>query len=138
VADRLTLGITGLKEINKALRQIDSDAPKGMRVALNGCADFLIDKVRPQIPKKTGAAARSLKARSTRTSVRIAVGGTSAPYYPWLDFGGKVGKNDSVVRPFFTEGRYIYPTFRTSKEEFTKIMDGAVMAVVVGAGLDVT
>jgi hypothetical protein len=137
MADRATVTVDGLKQFNRALRKLDADLPKGLRLALNGCSDFLIAKTVPQIPKRSGAAARSLKARSTRTSVRIGVGGRAAPYYPWLDFGGKTGRHKSVVRPFFTEGRYLYPTLRRNRSEFAKILEGALVDVARGAGLDV-
>lgn len=134
---KAVIQVAGLKEFQRGLRKLDADLPKALRVALNGCSDFLISKTTPLIPKRSGAAARSLKARSTRTQVRIAVGGRSAPYYPWLDFGGRTGKGGSVVRPFYTEGRYLYPTLRKNRDDFTKIMTGAIVAIADGAGIDV-
>lgn len=138
MADKTVLEVAGLKEFQKGLRRLDADLPKALRVALNGCSDFLIAKTVPLIPKRSGAAARSLKARSTRTAVRIAVGGKSAPYYPWLDFGGQVGRAGSVPRPFYKEGRYLYPTLRKNRDEFTKIMQGSLVTIAHDAGLDVT
>jgi hypothetical protein len=69
--------------------------------------------------------------------VRVGIGGRRAPYYPWLDFGGKTGPKRSVERPFYKEGRYLYPTLRDHREKFTEIMQGAVVAIATGAGLDV-
>ncbi len=129
--------ITGLSQMSRALKKVNADAPKGLRLALNGIADFFIGKVTPLIPRRTGAAAKSLKARSTRTSARIAAGGNKARYYPWLDFGGRVGKNRSVERPFYSEGRYIDPTLRRERPEIEKRLGAALVAVVEGAGLDV-
>src|ERR1051325_10474720 len=102
---RMTVSVSGLKEMNRALREVDKGAPKMTKDALHGCADFLIGKAQPLIPTRTGRAKRSLKKRSSRTEVRIAVGGRAAPYYPWLDFGGRTGINGSVARPFYKEGR---------------------------------
>lgn len=132
-----TLRISGLKEFRGALKQLDKGLPKGLRVAFNGSADFLIGKVRPQIPKLTGRAARSVKARSSQTEVRVAVGGRQAPWYPWLDFGGRTGRKRSVDRPFIKEGRYLYPTFHKYRAEFTKITEGALVSLAEDAGLDV-
>lgn len=129
--------VEGLKQFTKSLRAMDRELPKGVRIALNQCSDFLIDKARPLIPRRTGAAQASLKARSSQTAVRIAAGGRKAPYYPWLDYGGKVGRDDSVVRPFFKEGRYLYPTLRKNRDQFTKIMQKALVGVAESAGLDV-
>lgn len=137
MAEQVKVIVEGLAEFNRGLRKLNSDLPKGLRIALNGCSDFLIAKTVPLIPRRSGAAARSLKARSTRTSVRIAVGGKRAPYYPWLDFGGKTGRRKSVERKFYKEGRYLYPTLRKNRDEFTKIMESALIGVARGAGLDV-
>jgi hypothetical protein len=137
MGDRAPLAVKGLKEFTRSLKQVDAALPKGVRVALNGCSDFLIGKARPLIPTRTGAAARSLKARSSQSAVRIAMGGRAAPYMPWLDFGGRVGRGKSVARPFLTEGRYLYPTLRNNRDEFAKIMEKALVGVAEAAGLDV-
>lgn len=129
--------VTGLKEFQKSLRKMDKDLPKGLRLAQNEAATFLINRVQPTIPRKTGAAAASMKARSTQRSTRIAVGGKKAPYYPWLDFGGRTGPNKSVERPFYKEGRYLYPMFRKSRDEFQDILQKSLVAVAEGAGVEI-
>ena len=129
--------VTGLAEFNRGLRKLDSEAPKQLRLALNEAAELLITRVRPQIPKRTGTAAGSLKTKSTRTSARIAVGGRKAPYYPWLDFGGKTGPGKSVERKFYTEGRYIYPTLAKVGPEIAEKLGSTIRAVARDAGLDV-
>lgn len=135
---RTTVSVDGLKQFTRSLKDLDAALPKQVRVALNASADFLIGRAQPKIPTRSGAARASLRARSSRTAVRIAVGGRRAPYYPWLDFGGRVGPDDSVARPFLTEGRYLYPTLRQDREKFTKIMAGALTDLATGAGLDVS
>lgn len=131
------ISIKGLAEFNRGLRKLDSEAPKQLRVALNSGADLLIQKTRPLIPARSGAARGSLVARSTRTSVRIAVGGRKAPYYPWLDFGGKTGRRKSVDRPFYHAGRYLYPTLAKIQGDITKILDDSIRTVARNAGLEV-
>lgn len=131
------VGIDGLAEFNRGLRKLDKDAPKGLRLALNEAADLLIKRTRPEIPRRTGRAANSLVAKSTRTSARVAVGGRRAPYYPWLDFGGRTGPHKSVVRPFYSEGRYLYPTLRRVRPEIEAKLGEALVAVARDAGLDV-
>lgn len=109
--------ITGLKEFNKQLKAVDSDLPKAVRVALNQVAEIVVDDARPKVPTgsgrsgRAGRARKSLKVASTRTKVRVRAGGKKAPHYPWLDFGGKVGRRRSVSRPFKREGRYIYRSY---------------------------
>lgn len=128
--------ISGLKEFNKALRELDKDAPKMTKNALNGCSEFIIVKTRAKIPKRTGRAARSLTKKSTKTDVRISVGGRSAPYYPWLDFGGRTGRKKRTVRQFLREGRYLYPTLAENKAEFLRIAESNLQDVAKRAGLE--
>lgn len=131
------IAVEGLAEFNRALRRLDKDAPKALRTVNNSAADLLISRTRPEIPRRTGAAAGSLKARSTRTAVRIAVGGRQAPYYPWLDFGGRTGRRRSVVRPFYREGRYLYPTLARIRPEIETALKSGLADVARDAGLDV-
>jgi hypothetical protein len=131
------ISVTGLAEFNRGLRKLDSEAPKGLRVALNGVADLLVQKTVPLIPRRTGAAAGSLKAKSTRTSARVSMGGRRAPYAAWLDFGGKTGINRSVDRPFYKEGRYLYPTLRKIRSEIEAALHTSIAQVARSAGLDV-
>ncbi|WP_433117093.1 HK97 gp10 family phage protein [Micromonospora sp. CA-246542] len=133
----MKVGIEGLSEFNRGLRKLDKEAPKGLRLALNDVAGLLVTKTQPRIPKRTGNAAASLKARSTRTSARVAVGGRKAPYYPWLDFGGKTGRKRSVDRPFYKEGRYLYPTLREIRPQIETALQEALTDVARSAGLDV-
>lgn len=132
------VGIEGLAEFNRGLRKLDKDAPKGLRLALNSVADLLVAETRKHIPRRTGAAQASLKAQSTRTSARVAVGGKKAPYYPWLDFGGQgrvAGR--PAHRQFIKEGRYLYPTLGRIRPDIEKALGQALVAVARDAGLEV-
>lgn len=133
----LKIGIEGLNEFQRALKKLDSDLPKLVRIANNSAADLLIKKTQPLIPSRSGKARASLKARSTRVSARIQVGGAKAPYYPWLDFGGTTGRAKSVVRPFFKEGRYLYPTLRKNRDEIAQMQHDSMADIARQAGLDV-
>jgi hypothetical protein len=130
--------ITGIKEFQASLRKMDADLPKQLRIALNQASQVVIDKARPQVPSRSGAARGSLKVRSSQREARVAAGGRRAPYYPWLDFGGSVGRAKSVHRPFYTEGRFIYPSLRKNREEILDIMSQALTDLAKGAGLEVT
>jgi len=129
--------VDGLNVFVRNLRKLDRAVPKTMRVALNDCAEIVIGHARPKIPRRTGRAAASLQARSTATAVRVAAGGPRAPWYPWLDFGGRVGRRHSVVRPFIGEGRYIYPSLREKGAEFEAAMSRALLDAAQSAGVDV-
>ena len=134
--DELKVEVGGLAQLNRGLRAIDKDAPKELRLALNSAADLLVDAAGPKIPTVSGAARRSLVARSTRTSARIAVGGKKAPYYPWLDFGGQGRiQGRPAPREFLREGRYIYPTLREVRPRIEAQLQQSITAVIRNAGL---
>lgn len=135
---RQTIEVKGIKEFRAALKQMDANLPKQVRVAFNKAAELVVGYAKPKVPHRSGRAAGSLKVRSSQTAARIAAGGRAAPYYPWLDFGGTVGKNDSVKRPFYTEGRYVYPGLRQNREEITQVMSVALADLARNAGLEVT
>lgn len=130
------ISIEGLAALNKGLRAIDKSAPKELRLALNAAATTLVDKTKPKVPTLTGAARRSLVARSTRTSARVGAGGNKAKHYPWLDFGGQ-GRRPGrpAPRTFIREGRYIYPTLREIGPQIAAELQESLSRVITDAGL---
>lgn len=133
-----TIKVVGLNDFRRGLRGMDKGLPKGVRLALNEVAGVLIDATRPKIPKRTGAAAASLKAASTQSAAKVSVGGTKAPYYPWLDFGGKTGRKKSVVRPFYKEGRYLFPTLADERDNIQDAMLKAMAQLAETNGIEVS
>lgn len=130
--------VTGLADFQRSLRQMDADLPKQLRVMLNEAATVVIDWAVPRVPRRTGAAAGSIKARSSQRESRVAMGGRRAPYMPWLDFGGKVGPNRSVERPFLKNGRYLYAGLEANADDVQKIMERGLAQLAASAGLDVS
>jgi len=118
---------------------MDKDLPKALRIAFNAAADVIVADARPRIPAVTGAARDSVKARSTQTRARVVGGGNKAPYYPWLDFGGRIPVTN-VRRPFLPEGRYIYNAYfrKRATGEFVDVMSDALVQVAKSAGIVVT
>lgn len=130
--------VKGLAEFNRGLRKLDSEAPKQLRIALNGAAELLVDKAKPTVPSVTGNARASMKAKSTRTSARVSVGGKKAPYFPWLDFGGEGRiKGHPAHREFLKEGRYVYVTLGRISPDIEKALSDGIRKVARDAGLDV-
>ena len=130
--------VTGLKEFTRNLRKIDSDLPKVLRLANNDVADLIASWAQPRVPTKTGAAARSVKVASTRSEVRVKGGSNKAPYYPWLDFGGKVGRKKSVKRSWHSDGRYLYPGWVANREAATERLATRLLEVCEQAGIAAT
>lgn len=135
-----SIQITGLKEFRSGLKAMHKDLPKALRVAFNDAADVVVMDARPKIPSRSGRAKGSVKARSTQTSSRVVGGGNKAPHYPWLDFGGRVGRRNSVKRPFLKEGRYIYNAYFRNKRSgrYQEILSDGLIKVGRDAGIEVT
>jgi hypothetical protein len=130
--------VTGLKEFTRNLRKIDADLPKVLRLANNDVADLIVSWAKPRVPTKTGAAASTVKAASTRSEVRVKGGSNKAPYYPWLDFGGRVGRKKSVKRSFYSDGRYLYPGLVANRDALTERLAERLLEVCRSAGVEVS
>lgn len=129
--------IEGLDQFRANLKVMDRELPKALRLAFNAAADIVVADAKPRVPHKTGRAASTLKARSTQAYSRISAGGNKAPYYPWLDFGGRVGRARSVTRPFLKNGRYIYDAYFGNKTRFAEVLEQGLLDVAVQAGVEV-
>lgn len=132
--------IVGLREFNRNLRRMDKDLPKGLKRAGDQAAQLVVNEARPRVPLgpgRGGHARSSVKAASTRTAARVRGGGRKFPYYPWLDFGGRVGRNRSVRRPYLTEGRYIWSAFADRRRAVQDTLQDALVGVARSAGVEV-
>lgn len=129
--------ISGLAEFNRNLRKLNADLPKALRLAHNEAAQLIVDYAKPRVPKKSGRAAGSVKAKSTRTESRVQGGSKRVPWYPFVDFGGNVGPQKSVHRPFIKEGRYIYPALSANYDRFAELLTEKLIEVARQAGVEV-
>lgn len=130
--------IDGLAAFSRNLKKLNGDLPKALRLALNEASGVVVDEAVRRIPTRTGRAKASLKAKSSRTESRIGGGGNRAPYYAWLDFGGRTGRRRSVERAFLPEGRYIYASLADKRSEFDAALSDALLRVASSAGVEVT
>jgi hypothetical protein len=128
--------IRGLREFQRNLKALDANLPKALRIAFNEAADVIVSEARPRVPSRTGRAKGTVKARSTRTKSRVVGGGRRAPYYPWLDFGGRIPRGPR--RPFLERGRYIYRAYDRNKGEYAEMLEKALTQVARDAGVEVT
>lgn len=128
--------IVGFAQLRKALRALGSEGPKALRIASNEAAQLVVDTARAGMPSRSGKARASVKVRSTQTAARVTEGGNRAPYVPWLDYGGKVGRNNTAKRVFIADGRYVYPAYRERKAEFEPLIRESVVRIAADAGLD--
>lgn len=128
--------IDGLRELQAALKRMDGQSQKRLRIVLNDAAELVVSGARPRVPRRTGRAAASLKPSSGQREASVKAGGGRVPYYGFLDFGGAVGRHDSVRRPFLPEGRYLYPTYRDRKGSIRAKISAGLEALIRDAGLD--
>lgn len=129
--------VEGLREFRAGLRQLDAGLPKGLRVAANRAAQLVVDEAKPRVPRRSGRAAGTIRAASTQTAARVRAGGKRVPYYPWLDFGGRVGPGGSVRRPFLKSGRYIWAAFAGNRDRIQAELATALADVARDAGVQV-
>lgn len=132
--------VIGLREFRANLRQVHRNLPRAVRRVANKAADIVVAEARPRVPlgpPEKGHALMSIRSASTQSSGRVKGGGARFPYYPWLDFGGHVGRNASVSRPVRRGGRYIYPAFVDKRDEITEEMDRGIHQLAEAAGIRV-
>lgn len=128
--------VDGLRDLQRALRGISKEAAKELRLALREIAAEIAKSASAKVPRRSGRAASSYKPRASGAGAAIAFGGTRAPYAPWLDFGGRVGVNKSVSRPFIREGRYLFPTIGENSDEIKNRADEAMKRLADKYGFD--
>lgn len=130
--------VEGLAQFARSLKKLDADLPKAVRLANNEAAEVVVKYTLPLVPTRSGKAKRTVKAISTRTEGRARGGSKGAPYYPWLEFGGHVGRKHATARPYVKEGRYLYPSYLSHRAEVFQVLVKALAKVARDAGLEVT
>jgi hypothetical protein len=129
----------GLREFQAALRRIDADLPKQLRLVLNEAAGIIVDYSQAHIAVKSGRARASIKARSSQRAAAVSIGGARARYTPWLDFGGEGRiRGRPAPREFIKEGRYVYRGLRLHNQDITDLLAKGLTDLAAGAGLDVS
>jgi hypothetical protein len=151
VADRSAhIEVRGLREFERAIRAVDGRLAAELRSALRAIAEQVAADARSRVTADVGAgpAAASITPRAGARGASIAAGGRAAPYLPWLDFGGSVGRghrpgvawSGAVKREWrgrpVGEGRYLYPAIRANRDAISRLVDEAVERVAEDAGFE--
>lgn len=133
-----TIKVDGLKEFIRAIKALDADLPKAVRVGLNEAAAIIVDYAKPKVPRRTGRAAAAIRPQSTAKLVRITEGGKRAPYMPWLDFGGTIRpRGQTKHRPFIKDGRFLYAGLADRREQVLAKVQEVLVAAATSAGVEV-
>jgi hypothetical protein len=128
--------VDGLDQFLRELDAMDRALPKALRLAMGTAAQIVVDDARPRIPSLSGAARGSVRVQSAETFARVIGGSTRAPYYPWLDFGGAVGRNNSIRRPYLKDGRYIYRAHEQNQGRYVEVLTDALRDAAAQAGIE--
>jgi hypothetical protein len=117
---------------------MDGESQKQLKVALDGAATTVAMAAARRVPRKTGKAAASVRARSSQREARVMGGSKKVPYYGWLDFGGRIGRDKSQRRPFVAGGRYMYPAFSANRDPIYAALQKSLAELARKAGLEVS
>lgn len=131
------LSINGLRELQAALKQMDGETQKQLRVVFNQAAQTVVGGAARRVPVKTGTARKSIRATSGQREAKVSGGSKKAAYYGWLDFGGAVGRKKNTRRRFLQEGRYIYPAYSANADSIQKALERSILQLAQQAGLEV-
>jgi hypothetical protein len=129
--------ISGLREFQRALKEMDGETQKQLKVVLDDAARLVVGGASRRVPARTGAARASLRAQSSQREAKVIGGSAKVPYYGFLDFGGSVGRKKSVKRPFVTSGRYMYPAFAANRDSIYRALQEGIVKVAENVGLEV-
>ena len=119
--------VDGLRELTKALRQTDKQAPKAVSRAHKKVAGIVVRQAqanargRPR-RQRMGHIEKTIKARGSQRRAQIAAGGSRAPDIFVQEFGGRVPlfgnqQRKVLARPRNRSGWFLYPAIRETRDE---------------------
>jgi hypothetical protein len=128
-----------LAQFRKALGAVDPALPKNLRAKLVPIGKRIAERARQRMPVRSGRAARSVSSGVSGNRAYVSIGKASAPYAPWLDFGGTLrptgGRRNTIVRSKVQGGRYLYPAIEAMRPETEKAASQAFTEAAREAGL---
>lgn len=89
------------------------------------------------MPHRSGRLAASIKPASTQTTGQVAYSSpTRVPYAGWIEFGGAVGKDNRIRRPYVRQGRFLFPSAEDEREPILRTLARSLDDLIHRAGLD--
>lgn len=132
------LKVTGLGDLQKAVATLGPAGERELYAVMGSASKLIVAAARPLVPERTGRARGSLKVVPSNKKIAIQAGGDVAPYFGWLDFGGRVGRKKHTWRTRTDGGRYVYPTYHRHVDDIDKLMQAAIKRITAAAGLEMT
>lgn len=127
--------VEGLRELQRHLRMLDVALPRELRKANKQAAEIVAVEARRRTPVRTGRARRSITVRAEQRGASVKGGGARVPYFAWLDYGGQVGRRNSVSRPYRKGGRILYPSLAARREQVVDAYEVLLARVFATAGM---
>lgn len=137
VSANVDVRVDGLRQLRRALGAIDPELQRELRGELKAIAERIASAIRRKVPlgpPARGHARDSIKGGATAGTAYVKGGQRTIPYYGWLDFGGRGGRNKRNYRPVIREGRYIYPTIAEQHDETVDAVNNVLARVTAKAG----
>lgn len=131
--------IEGLKQLNKALKELGPDFPREMRKVNKEVATGVKDHAIRNAMSLGGVAAHvvpSIKASAGVNSAAVALGGTAHPAAGGAEFGGQRRPTTQQFKPWSHAGYFLYPAIREDADEIHDDYLGALDDLIHRAGLD--
>lgn len=126
--------VDGLDRLRRNLRAAGQGLEKDLRRANLDAAQIVASEAQRRVPKRTGKTAGTVRALASQRDARVRAGGTRAPHYPWLEYGGKRPR-DRAGRPRVSGGRYLYPAIADVRDQVVDVHERAVRDILRRSGL---
>lgn len=130
--------IQGLRELQAQLRAFDGESQKRLSVVLNEVGEIVRADAARRVPSRSGRAKASLRTRSSQREAIVMGGSKKVPYYGWLEFGGRIGRDKSQRRTYVADGRYLYPTIAMNRPDIARRLEAGLAEAARAAGLEPT
>lgn len=119
-----TARIGGLRDFNRAIKQASTDTARDLKRELIGeVAEPVAERIRGNVPTRTGRWRRSIRAGATQKGAHITWGRKTVPYAGWMEFGGGIPNKRNrtgaprIRRPREADGRYVFPEVGQARAE---------------------
>lgn len=134
--------IPGLADLRRDLKDLPKDTQKALPREMAKVAEIVARDVARRVPSKSGNAINSIRSKGSPSGATLVVGGSEAPYFPWLDFGSRtpVTGQSRGVGPWANSGtgpaggRFIYPAISSKWDEVVEACGEAVETAAREAG----
>lgn len=128
VEGRSAVKIEGLRETQKALRDMSDELRFEMKETHRKAAEIVVQGSKRYVPFRTGKLAASIRAAATMTSGKVRVGSAAVPYAGPIHFGWPARRISP--QPF------IYDALDERRDEVIELYQQRINGAIVKHGLD--